>query len=178
MKSILIRNLTLSLAIAGVLPSLAGVIAHFPMDVKSGQIAEGISGNKFDVKGNFGAEAVAGAIGDGLMFDGYSTYVDANLDKLFPGGSQSMTASVWMAVPCYPIVEIDVNTKEKATIVSCLDDNAKKGFGFYLGIDGKVEFKLYTGGWPVSVESTKAVPANQWNNLTAVLNGTDHTLKI
>ena len=178
MKSILIRNLTLSLAIVGVFPSLAGVIAHFPMDVKSGQIAEGVSGNKFDVKGNFGAEAVAGAIGDGLMFDGYSTYVDANLDKLFPGGSRSMTASVWMAVPCYPIVEIDVNTKEKATIVSCLDDNAKKGFGFYLGIDGKVEFKLYTGGWPVSVESTKAVPANQWNNLTAVLNGADHTLKI
>ncbi|MDE7412602.1 MAG: GH32 C-terminal domain-containing protein [Muribaculaceae bacterium] len=174
----LIKNLTLSLALAGVLPSLAGVVAHFPMDVKSGQICEAITGDKFDVKGNFGAEEVAGAVGSGLMFDGYSTYVDSALNNLFNGGSQSMTASVWMAVPCYPIIEIDVNTKEKATIVSCVDDNAKKGFGFYLGMDGKVEFKLYTGGWPISVESTKAVPPYQWNNLTAVLDGATHTLKL
>lgn len=173
-----IRTFTLSLALAGALPSVADVVAHFPMDVKSGQISEVVTGNKFDVKGNFGVETVTGAVEDGLMFDGYSTYVDAMLDNLFNGGSQSMTASVWMAVPCYPIVQIDVNTKEKATIVSCLDDDAKKGFGFYLGIDGKVEFRLYTGGWPVSVESTKSVPSYQWNNLTAVLDGASHTLKL
>ncbi|MDE6408882.1 MAG: GH32 C-terminal domain-containing protein [Muribaculaceae bacterium] len=167
----MIRKLTLSLALASVLPSMAGVVAHFPMDVKSGQIADVVTGNKFDVKGNFGAEAVAGAVGDGLMFDGYSTYVDAALNNIFDGGSKSMTASVWMAVPCYPIVEIDVRTKEKATIVSCLDENAKKGFGFYIGIDGKVEFKFYDEEGVKSVESYSAVPAYQWNNLTAVLNG-------
>lgn len=173
-----IRNLTLSLALAGALPTLAGVVAHFPMEVKGGQIAESVTGKKFDVKGNFEAENVTGAIGGAMMFDGYSSYVDASLDNLFPGGSQSMTASVWMAVPCYPIVEIDVNTKEKATIVSSIDDTAKKGFGFYLGIDGKVEFKLYTGGWLVSVESTKAVPVYQWNHLSAVLDGANRVLKI
>ncbi len=170
-------NICLCATLASV-SATAGVVAHFPMEVKSGKIAEAISGKQFDVKGNFGAESVAGAVGNGLMFDGYSTLVDASLDNLFAGGSQSMTASVWMAVPCYPIVEIDVNTKEKATIVSCIDETAKKGFGFYLGIDGKVEFKLYTGGCPITVESTKAVPAYQWNNLTAVLDGPTHTLKL
>ncbi|MDE6297569.1 MAG: GH32 C-terminal domain-containing protein [Muribaculaceae bacterium] len=174
----MIRKLTLSLALASALPTIAGVVAHFPMDVKSGQIVETVSGGKFDVKGNFGAEEVPGAVGTGLMFDGYSTYVDAALNNIFSGGSSSMTASVWMAVPCYPIVEIDVNTKEKATIVSCVDDSAKKGFGFYLGIDGKVEFKLYAGGWAISVESSKAVPSYQWNNLTAVLDGATRTLKL
>lgn len=173
-----VKKLTLSLALAGALPSVAGVVAHFPMDVKSGMIENTTSGTRFNVNGAYGGESVTGAVGGAMMFDAYSTMVDAQLDNLFAGGSDSMTVSVTVGVPCYPIVEVDVNTKEKATIVSCIDEASKKGFGFYLGMDGKVEFRFYTGGWLMKVESSKAIMPYEWANLTAVLDGTTRTLKL
>ena len=172
-----LRKLSLSLALAGCLPVVADVVAHFPMELQGKMVKEVISNKDYIVKGQY-YDKVAGAVGNALMMDGSSTYIDAKLNNIFAGGSPSMTASVWVALPCYPIVEIDVRTKEKSTIVSCLDDKEKKGFGFYVGMDGKVEFKLYTGGWPVSVESDRPIPTYTWNNLTAVLNGADHTLKL
>lgn len=172
-----LRKFIYSLALAGALPSMAGVVAHFPMELNGKLIKEVISNKDYLVKGQFG-EACTGAIGQGLMMDGYSTYIDAKLNNIFEKGSPSMTASVWVALPCYPIVKLDERTKEKSTIVSCLDESDKKGFGFYVGMDGKVEFKLFAGGWPVSVESNRSLPTYSFTNLTAVLNGADKTLKL
>ena len=160
------------------LQGAAGVVAHFPMELKGGEIKDNVSGATFAVNGRFAPEGKAGVKGDALQFDGYSTYIDARLNNIFPQGASSMTFSLWAALPCYPIVELDVNTKEKAPIATCLDETAKSGFGFYIGIDGKVEFRTYAGGWPVTLESTEAVPTYKWTNLTAVIDGKTHTLTI
>jgi len=156
----------------------AGIGAYFPMDINNGEIRETGSGTAFAVSGNFSAEPKEGVKGGAVLFDGYSTYVDARLDNLFPMGTPSMTFSLWAAVPCYPIVEIDVNTKEKAPIATCLDETAKTGFGFYIGIDGKVEFRTYAGGWPVTIESNDIVAPYKWTNLTATVDGTTKKLTL
>jgi hypothetical protein len=110
----------------------AGLVAHFPMDLNNGQIKEAVSGNSFDVQGNFAPENVAGASGQALRFDGYSTFVDASLGNIIPDGTTKMTFSIWTAIETYPIIQIDQNTTEKTAIASCLDESAKTGFGFFL----------------------------------------------
>lgn len=151
------------------LEAQAGLVAHFPMDVRSGQIQEAVSGNRFAVQGHFTPENVAGAEGQALRFDGYTSWVDARLNAIIPEGSKQMTLSLWAAVPSYPIIKIDENTPEKTAIVSCLDDNAKTGFGFFIGFDGKWSFKTYIGGWPAEVNISTPLPTYQWNNLVAVI---------
>lgn len=147
----------------------AGLVAHFPMEVRSGQIVEQVSGNRFAVEGHFAPENLPGAEGQALRFDGYTSYIDARLGNILPDGTKKMTFSLWAAVPSYPIIKIDENTQEKIAIASCLDDAAKTGFGFFIGFDGKWSFKTYVGGWPVEVNITSPLPTYQWNNLVAVV---------
>lgn len=149
--------------------SWAKEVARFSMELSDGKITESISGTSFDVKGVFSPENVAGASGNALRFDGYSTYIDAEIGDVIPEGTKQMTASVWVAVETYPIVEIDVNTTEQVAIASCLDDNAKKGFGFFLGFDGKYSFKTYLGGWPLELKVDTPMSRYEWVNLSAVI---------
>lgn len=150
-------------------PVRAELVAHFPMDVKSGDITETISGDRFAVEGNFTPENVEGASGMALRFDGYTSHVKAALGDILPDGTGKMTVSLWVAVPCYPIIQIDTDTQQKTPIVSCLDEESKTGFGFFLGFNGKYSFRMYAGGWPVDVEAEGTLPAYSWNHLVAAV---------
>ncbi len=157
------------LTFVAVTPLFAELVAHFPMDVKNGKINEVVSGNSFYVYGNFTPENVAGAVGDALRFDGYTSAVEASLGSILPEGSHQLTFSLWAAVPCYPIIQIDTDTREQTAIASCLNDKLKTGFGFFLGFDGTYSFKTYIGGWPLELKATEKLPVYKWNNLVAVL---------
>ena len=159
-----------SIALASLLAE-AGVVAHYPMEVRSGQIVETVSGDRFAVEGHFSPENVAGAVGQALRFDGYTSHIDARIGAVLPKGCKSMTVSMWVAVPSYPIIEIDVDTKEQTPIATCIDEGAKSGFGFYLGFNGAWSFRTYVGGWPVNIEINTPFPTYQWNNLVAVIDG-------
>ena len=139
------------------------------MDVRSGQIVETVSGNRFAVEGNFAPENVDGAVGKALRFDGYTSHIKARLGDILPAGSKKMTVSMWVALPSYPITEIDVDTQEKTPIATCIDTSAKTGFGFYIGFNGKYSFRTYVGGWPLNIDVDSPLPTYQWNNLTAVI---------
>ncbi len=128
------------------LTTQAKEVAHFSMDLRGDKISESVSGRASTVEGVLQPENIAGAKGQALRLDGYSSFVDADLDLVIPAGSKKMTASVWVALQTYPVVELDVNTSEQVAIASCLDDTAKTGFGFFVGIDGKYSFKTYLGG--------------------------------
>lgn len=147
----------------------ADLVAHFPMDVRGGQIQEAVSGNRFAVQGHFSPENVPGAAGQALRFDGYTSYIDARLNNIIPAGTKKMTVSLWTAIESYPIVKIDENTPEKTAIVSCIDETAKTGFGFFIGFDGKWSFRTFVGGWPVEINVNTPMPTYQWNNLVAVI---------
>lgn len=168
----------LFIAVATSLPVKANLVAHFPMDVKSGEIIEQISGDRFTVQGNFTPENLPGAEGMALRFDGYTSHIDAALGDIIPAGSKSMTVSFWTAIESYPIIQLDVNTQEKSPIISCLDEEKKTGFGFFVGFDGKYSFKTYVSGWPVSIEVSEPLPTYQWNNLTAVIDGESRSLRL
>jgi beta-fructofuranosidase len=148
---------------------MADVVAHFPMEVAQGQIAETVSGARFDVCGQFAPESAAGVEGQALRLDGYTSYVDASLGALLPAGSTQMTFSLWTALEAYPIVRIDQKTTEQAALATCLDETAKQGFGFYVGQEGGWSFRTYVSGWAVEVTATTPLPVAQWNCLTATV---------
>lgn len=160
------------------LQAQADIVAHFPMDVRSGQIVETVSGNRFGVEGNFAPENVDGAVGKALRFDGYTSHVDARLNDIIPAGSKAMTVSMWVAVPSYPIIQIDTDTQEKTVIASCLDTDSKSGFGFYIGFNGKYSFRTYVGGWPVNIDVDTPLPTYCWNNLVAVIDCSARSVKL
>ncbi len=159
------------LAVTALIPlvSQGREVARFSMENNGDRITETVTGNKYAISSLRPAENVAGAQGQALRFDGYSTYIDASLSAIIPSGSKKMTASVWLAIETYPIVEIDVNTPEQVAIASCLDESAKTGFGFFVGFDGKYSFKTYAGGWPLELKVDIPLAQYEWINLTAVL---------
>lgn len=166
------------LAIMSPFVSNAKLVAHFPMDVKSGKITESVSGEAFDVEGNFAPENLPGAVGQALRFDGYTSHIRANLGDILPAGSKQLTVSLWVAVPCYPIIQIDTDTSEMTPIATCLDTDSKTGFGFYLGFNGKYSFRTYVGGWPVNIDVDKPLPTYRWNNLVAVVDCDARSVKL
>ena len=163
------KLLTAIAAAAATLSLSAERVAHFPMDVRDGQIVEAVSGERFAVGGHFAPENVDGAVGKALRFDGYTSHIDARLGNILPSGAKKLTVSVWVALPCYPIIQIDTDTSEKTAIVTCLNTDDKTGFGFYVGFNGKYSFRTYIGGWPVNIDVDTPLPVYQWNNLTAVI---------
>ena len=158
--------------------SHGALVSHFPMDVRSGQIIDEISGWRYEVQGNFAPENVAGAVGKALRFDGYTSYVEAALGDISASNTGCMTVSLWVALQCYPTVQIDVETTDQIAIASCLDNDAKTGFGFYIDKNGAWSFKTFVGGWPLTLNADTAMPVNKWNCLTAVLDKSDRTLKL
>lgn len=173
-----IRIAALTALLAGAVAGKADLVAHFNMDVSGGEITESVSGNRFEVSGHFTPENVAGAVGRALRFDGYTSRVDARLGNILPEGSTKMTVSLWAAVPCYPIIQLDVNTKEQTPIVSCLDETKKSGFGFFIGFDGKYSFRTFLGGWPANVEIDKPLSTYEWHNLVAVVDCEGGSIKV
>ena len=172
------KALNILMASMVAVPASADLVAHFPMDVVSGEITEEVSGSRFAVDGNFAPENLPGAVGQALRFDGYTSHIDARLGAVLPAGSTKLTFSAWVAIPCYPIIQIDTNTQEQTAIVSCLDESAKKGFGFFIGFDGKYSFRSYVGGWAVDLKVDSPLPVYQWNNLVAVLDCEAKTAKL
>ena len=80
------RFLTIGAALAATagFTADADLVASFPMDVRSGQIQESVSGERFAVEGHFTPENVPGAVGNALRFDGYTSLVNARLGNIIP----------------------------------------------------------------------------------------------
>ncbi len=176
MNNYLLRIIGLSaMTIAAAYASQAREVARFSMENNGGKITETVSGKSFAVYGVHPADNVAGAKGRAMRFDGYSTFVEATVGDIIPADSKKMTASVWFAVETYPIVEIDVNTAERVPVVSCLDEKAKTGFGFFVGFDGKYSFKTFIGGWPLEMKVDTPLKQYEWVNLTAVIDAEART---
>lgn len=155
----------------------AAVVAHYPFDPdNSGYITETVSGDRFQVLGNFGAESQPGVKGKALYLDGYTSYVGAKVRHL--PVSRKMTVSLWVAVPSYPVVKVDSpNPGGQTCIVNCLDDSARSGFGYFLGFDGQYSFQVYVGGEKAIVNVAAPLPRNRWNCLTAVVDADARTLR-
>ena len=163
-----------SFILAGTVGANAKRIAYFPMDINDGQVTETVSGTSADVNAATVAESIAGVKGGAVRFDGYSTYIESELNA---GSLNDFTFSVWCAMETWPIIEHDVqNEADMTCIAGNYDSDSKTGMGFFVSRVGKLSFKFYSGGWPLEIVAPEQLPLYQWNNLVAVADGKNVSL--
>lgn len=155
----------------------AAIVAHYPFDPDdSGRISETVSGDSFEVLGNFGAESAPGVEGKALFLDGYTSYVGARVRQL--PVNRKMTVNLWVALQSYPVIKVDSPAPGGQTcIVNCLDDTNRTGFGFFIGFDGQYSFQVYVGSEKAIVNCPKPLPRYRWNCLSAVVDADQGKLR-
>jgi len=157
-------------------PSL---IAHFPMELSGNLITDVITGQSFVVQNNFGRpENVAGAEGNALRLDGYSTFstTQFNVQNLSTTG---LTVSIWCALETYPVISPDNLSYTATYIAGNMRDDLKTGFAFTLNNTGKYAFEIYINGVKTTCyDAYENLPKYEWANLTATVNTTTREVKL
>ncbi len=168
------------LILLGILPAMAPAqmkadrCFYLPMEVNNGKVTETVAGKSYEVNAANVVEPIAGAKGSAVRFDGYSSYVTADMAL---GEMTAFTFSLWCAMETWPIIEHDVqNETDMTCIAGNYDAASKRGCGFFINRVGKLSFKFYSGGWPGEVTASTPLPLYEWNNLVAVCDGSKVTL--
>lgn len=172
------KNTILSMAVF--LPVLSQAqLVKMPMDVaQDGTTYEQVSGKSFKVNGALAPYCVQGAKGKAWRLDGYSSYLQAQIDPSVISNKQQLTFSLWVAPESYPMMKLDQDGEWFTTMLGNvkLDDDNKipsgeKGFAFQLGSRGSYKFICYVAGWVVKCEPTAKLSRYQWNHLVATVDG-------
>lgn len=171
------KNAILSMAVF--LPVLSQAqLVKMPMDVaQDGTTYEQVSGKSFKVNGALAPYCVQGAKGKAWRLDGYSSYLQTQIDPTVISGKQQLTFSLWVAPESYPMMKLDQDGEWFTTMLGNvkLDDNntisGDKGFAFQLGSRGSYKFICYVAGWPVKCEPEAKLSRYQWNHLVATVDG-------
>lgn len=172
MKHLLLSSLSLLGAMA------SAQVVHFPMEVNDNQITEQCKNRSFTVNGKRDAISVPGAVGQALRADGYSTFVEADVDAASINGDAT-TFELWLAAETYPMMNIDEDKNDYATIAGTLDNNAKTGFAFQLSNRGNWRFECYAGsGSEFNLEAPALLPKRQWCHLVATVDATNRLLTL
>ncbi len=155
-------------------------LVHFPMEVDGREITETVSNRTFAIEGNGTPvpSVIEGVLGNALRLDGYSNYIKASGLSQTGDVYSQLSFSLWCAVETYPVMTLDAETNERTLIAGNLDDNAKTGFGFLLGRDGRYSFECYSEGWKVICEVPEKLPCYAWNHLVATLDGTTRMVSL
>lgn len=151
-------------------------LVKMPMDVApDGTTYEQVSGKSFKVNGALAPYCVPGAKGKAWRLDGYSSYLQAQIDPSVISNKQQLTFSLWVAPESYPMMKLDQDGEWFTTMLgnAKLDDNntisGDKGFAFQLGSRGSYKFICYVAGWPVKCEPEAKLSRYQWNHLVATV---------
>ena len=172
------KNIILSMAVF--LPVLSQAqLVKMPMDVaQDGTTYEQVSGKSFKVNGALAPYCVQGAKGKAWRLDGYSSYLQTEIDPSVISDKQQLTFSLWVAPESYPMMKLDQDGEWFTTMLGNvkLDDDNKipsgeKGFAFQLGSRGSYKFICYVAGWQVKCEPTVKLSRYQWNHLVATVDG-------
>lgn len=154
-------------------------LVKMPMDVApDGTTYEQVSGKSFKVNGALAPYCVQGAKGKAWRLDGYSSYLQTQIDPTVISGKQQLTFSLWVAPESYPMMKLDQDGEWFTTMLGNvkLDDDNKipsgeKGFVFQLGSRGSYKFICFVNGWKVMCEPTTKLLRYQWNHLVATVDG-------
>lgn len=179
------KNTILSMAVF--LPVLSQAqLVKMPMDVaQDGTTYEQVSGKSFKVNGALAPYCVQGAKGKAWRLDGYSSYLQAQIDPTVISEKQQLTFSLWVAPESYPMMKLDQDGEWFTTMLGNvkLDDDNKipsgeKGFAFQLGSRGSYKFICYVAGWVVKCEPTAKLSRYQWNHLVATVDGVNRKVTL
>lgn len=154
-------------------------LVKMPMDVaQDGTTYEQVSGKSFKVNSALAPYCVQGAKGKAWRQDGYSSYLQAQIDPSVISNKQQLTFSLWVAPESYPMMKLDQDGEWFTTMLGNvkLDDDNKipsgeKGFVFQLGSRGSYKFICFVNGWKVMCEPTTKLLRYQWNHLVATVDG-------
>lgn len=164
--------LTLSLILSVAFSQKAARIMHVPMDLSGREaVKETVSGKNLFLFSKTYPENIAGAEGNALRFDGFSTYIQGQVNA-GQADAKALTFSLWIAPETYPVIALDTPTEEKMRLAGTLDDASHSGWQFLLGYTGKYAFECYSGGWKVSVNASDIIPCYEWSHLVAVVDAT------
>lgn len=172
------KNTILSMAVFFPVLSQAQLV-KMPMDVaQDGTTYEQVSGKSFKVNGALAPYCVQGAKGKAWRLDGYSSYLQAQIDPSVISNKQQLTFSLWVAPESYPMMKLDQDGEWFTTMLGNvkLDDDNKilsgeKGFAFQLGSRGSYKFVCYVAGWVVKCEPKAKLSRYQWNHLVVTVDG-------
>lgn len=172
------KNTILSMAVFFPVLSQAQLV-KMPMDVaQDGTTYEQVSGKSFKVNGVLAPYCVQGAKGKAWRLDGYSSYLQAQIDPTVISNKQQLTFSLWVAPESYPMMKLDQDGEWFTTMLGNvkLDDNNtisgdKGGFAFQLGSRGSYKFICNVKGWVVKCEPEAKLSRYQWNHLVATVDG-------
>ena len=121
------KNTILSMAVF--LPVLSQAqLVKMPMDVaQDGTTYEQVSGKSFKVNGALAPYCVQGAKGKAWRLDGYSSYLQAQIDPTVISEKQQLTFSLWVAPESYPMMKLDQDGEWFTTMLGNvkLDDDNK-----------------------------------------------------
>lgn len=180
---VILRTVILIIVFAGSVKSIAAndpaLVAYFPMELTGNSIAEVISGKTYVVENNFGRpENIAGAEGNALRLDGYSTFSTSqfNVQNLSTSG---LTVSLWCAIETYPVISPDNLSYSTTFIAGNMRDDLKTGFAFTVNNTGKYAFEVYINGVKTTCyDAYDNLPKYEWANLTATVNTTTREVKM
>lgn len=161
--------LALLLASAGV-SAQSNMAARFDMELDGNNtVAESVTGNRFTVSHALAPENVDGAVGKALRLDGYSMFVNAEINSASLSTS-ALSVSLWCAPETYPVMNSGEFENAKTYIAGNLDESSRSGFAFSVTPEGCYAFECYTGGWKVEcpAEGLK-LKRYEWNHLVATI---------
>ena len=160
-------------------------LVKMPMDVApDGTTYEQVSEKSFKVNGALAPYCVPGAKGKAWRLDGYSSYLQAQIDPTVLAGKKQLTFSLWVAPESYPMMKLDQDGEWFTTMLGNvkLDDNntlsGDKGFAFQLGSRGSYKFICYVNKWKVMCEPTTKLLRYQWNHLVATVDGVNRKVTL
>jgi beta-fructofuranosidase len=148
------------------------LVSHFNMELNSAktQVKDIVSGRSYIININNdhrSAENVAGAVGNALRFDGFSTRIPATID-IYKLSNQALSMSLWLAVENYPMMDVDgIISNTITSIAGNLKDDAKSGFAFVMSGGGKYGFECYIDGSKIAVYAPDNFPRYEWVHLQA-----------
>ena len=170
-------------ALASASMAQTDVAAHFDMSLADGNtVVESVSNQAFAVNHNLAPENVDGAVDKALRLDGYSTYVQAQVNTSAMSTS-ALSVSLWCAPETYPIMNAAEYENAETWLAGNLDDGAHTGFAFTLTPSGEYGFKCYTGGWAVTLSAADgdkklALPRYEWSHLVATIDAEGRSAKL
>ena len=152
-------------------------ILSMPMEMdEDGLVKETVKKKSFSVRGKH-SDSVIGVTGNAVRFDSYSSYIQIPMTN-YQMNNKNVSISFWTICQTYPMMVVDVAGNEEAAIISCLDDNAKKGFAFFLYSQGKYGFSCYINGQKKTLSPSALMPKQEWIHLCATIDGTSGAIKL
>lgn len=143
-------------------------VMSLPMEIDGDRLGGG--NVSLSVEGRFAPMQIAGKEGNAWRTDGNSSRATGQIETMIVDGDR-MTASLRFAVDTYAIVEHETGTTRHVEIMSCLNEAAHTGFGFYMNRTGNYMARVYVGGEPVEIVAEDKVPLWEWNDLSVTVDG-------